>query len=129
MRRVFLLVSMLAGVLALAGCGPKLSLGSVIIGTTVFDITSEGSNAAGSMTNYAIKPEGGNAGITMVQAGVGADANSAAGTMVTGTYDAADGDYDCNVALPNPIPANAMLFITVTTATGTMTGSIAVPAG
>jgi hypothetical protein len=111
---------------AFLGCGhPDTSLGSVAIAGITFDVTSEGSNVAGAMNNYAIKPQAGNAGLVSVSCGVGA---SAAAATTVGVYDDDDGDYDCNTLIPAST-AGAMLWIVISKTDGaTAAGAAALPA-
>ena len=128
MKTLMLALSFLLMAIALAGCHPSTPLGSVQIGGQAFNVISEGSNAAGSTTTYAIKPSAGNAGITSVQAWVGTDAAGTGAVRANGAYDAVDGDYDCNVAVPNPIPAGAQLWISVESDGVTAVGAVSLPA-
>ena len=122
----FLLLSMLVAAFAW-GCGSSsTALGSLTIGGTAMVVSQQGTGAAGSTTRYIIKPTGGRGTISTIEVWVGIE--SAEGSMrATASFDAADGDFDADVVVPSPIPANSRLWLRVQT-TGGMpnTGSVAI---
>ncbi len=114
--------------LFMGACGhPSVALGSTTIGGTSFNAIAEGSNAAGSTSTYAIVPAAGTTGITRIRAWIGVDSTPTA-TAVTAVLDPADGDYDADVLVPNPIPTGAKLWVEVTQNDMTNTGSFTLPA-
>ena len=121
----FLMLSMLVAAFAF-GCGtPSTALGSTTIGGTELMVAQEGTGAAGSTTRFVIKPTGGRGTIQTVEAWVGIE-NAEGSTRATASYDPADGDFDADVTVPSPRPANSRVWIRVQFA-GSMTnvGSVA----
>jgi len=115
--------SLLFGALFLVtACGSKTSEGTLTVGTHSVEVTREGDLVAGGTTNFAVKVDGGTT-VDSVQAWYGLESDT---QRTSCDYDSADGDYDCDVSIANPIPPGAQLFIVVTTNGSPATGSISV---
>lgn len=110
------------------GCGSSssddaTSLGSMQVGTTTLDIEQEGDGVVpGKNARFVLKPTSGDkptsiVGWIGVESGQGSEKKEA-------VYDSGDGDYDDDVAVPDPIPAGARFWFTVTVGERSDTASI-----
>jgi hypothetical protein len=107
---------------ALCGCAStsQTPIGDTTVGSYSLHIFREGPVcAAGVMTTLVIKATAGGKPSSVV-GWVGAE--DASQGMVTGVYDANDGDFDLDLTCPDPLPTDAKFFFTLD---GTDTGSIA----
>ena len=111
---------------ALLACSstPSVPLGSAQVASYTFDVAREGdAPAPGVTTRFVLKPTaGGNpASIT----GWVGTASGVGSTKSVAVYDAGDGDFDDDVTVPTPMPADARFYFDVETQGNVTTGSIA----
>jgi len=78
--------------------------------------------AAGVSTDLVLKPVSGTKPDTVV-AWVGTD-EAEPSAKTTCDYDPNDGDFDCNVTCPDPMPAAAKIYFTVTEGDAVTTVSV-----
>jgi hypothetical protein len=111
--------------LLLAACSSSsaVTLGSTQAGPYTFDVKYEGpAPAAGVMTNFVLKPTAGGMP-TSIESWVG-PSDVDASMKEAGVYDPADGDYDTEIAIPNPLPSGAKYYFDVNTNGTVVTGSM-----
>ena len=115
-------------VLALSsvGCSSSSSdekeVGTVTAGTYSVHVLQEGSAvAAGASTRFILKLTPATA--TSVTGWVGVESGEGS-TKKLASFDSKDGDYDCDVVGPTPIPAGAKFWFEIDTAGAKQVGSI-----
>ena len=118
------LAALLSSVL-FAACSSSVDRGTVNIGTYAVKVIQEGDFEAGDSTKFAIQPTGGTGTIDSVECWFGAETADAS-THITATFDAADSDYDCTVAIPKPLPADGKLWVALNIGGGKTEGAILV---
>ncbi len=124
MNHLLKLVCVSGSVFAISACSSSQSLGTVAAGGTTYAVSIEGDDVApGVSTDLVAKPTDGPIPTQLVGwIGVSTAEGS---TKTTCTYDSGDGDFDCNLTVPNPIPDGSQFWFEATGANGQVsTGSI-----
>ena len=97
-----------------AGCSStsQTDIADTTVNGQPFHVFREGPMpAAGVSTNLVLKPVSGTKPDTVV-AWVGTD-EAEQSAKTTCDYDSADGDFDCPVTCPDPMPAGAKIYFTI----------------
>jgi len=118
--RLFCALCLVAG----AACSDSATdIGDMTVNGQTFHISREGPMpAAGVSTTLVFKPMGGSKPDS-IMGWVGL-VNVDASQKVAAIYDSNDGDFDDDVTCPDPLPAGSKIWLEVTTAAVTTTGSI-----